>query len=138
MSTARIYLRKQCILPPDIHLHQNSVDEAWNSVPDISGWDLNDRVLEQGWHCIWVSGDYARVGFGRSPETASLRAILATLNAVPPSWNAAEIDSISIASYMAFSVARVTIHARQIQKDHVLISGAVRGKVMHAAEKIAQ
>lgn len=138
MSTARVYLRKQCILPPDIDLQQSSVDEDWNAVPEISGYDLNDRVLEKGWHCIWVSGEYSRVGIGRSPEAASSKAVRATLNAVSGSWNAAEIDSISIASYMAFSVARVTIHARQIQKDHVLVSPRARGKAMHAAEKVSQ
>jgi hypothetical protein len=138
LTPARVYLRRQCQLPPNIDLQQNSVDEDWNAVADISGWDLNDRVLEQGWHCIWVSGQYSRVGIGRSPETAASKAVLATLHAVPPSWNAAEIDSISIASYMAFSVAKVTIHARQIQKDHILVSGRVRGKAMHASEKVSQ
>lgn len=137
MTAARVYLRRLCQLPPNIDLKQNSVDKDWNEVAEISGGDLKDRVLEQGWHCIWVSGTYSRVGIGRSPEAATSKAVLATLHAVPPSWNAAEIDSISIATYMAFSVAKVTIHARQIQKDHILVSGRERGKAMPASEKVS-
>jgi hypothetical protein len=138
LTAARVYLRQQCQLPPNIDLQQNSVDEEWNAVANMTGWDLNDRVLEQGWHCIWVSGPYSRVGIGRSPEEASSKAILATLNAVSASWNAAEIDSISIASYMAFSVAKVTIHARQIHKDYALVSNSLRGKAMYAFEKVSE
>ena len=137
MSTASVYLRKECQLPPNIDLQQNSVDEEWNAVAGITGWDLNDRVLQEGWHCIWVSGQYSRVGVGRSPEAASSKAVLATLNAVSASWNAAEIDSISIASYMAFSVARVTIHARHIQKSYILASSKLRGKAIYASKKIS-
>ena len=135
MNNAVVYLRKQSVLPAGLSLLQDTLDDEWNSVPDISGWDLNDRVLEQGWHCIWVSGEYSRIGIGRSPETASAKAILATLDAVAGLYNAAEIDSISVASYLAFSVARVTIHARQIQKDHVLIAGRQERGKRHVSKK---
>jgi hypothetical protein len=120
MSAPTVFLRKRCLLPPGLHLPQIGVNEDWNSVMGLAGWELSACVQARGWHCMWLSGGFSTVGLGRTVESASSKAIQAGLHAILPQFNAAEIEMIRVASYNGFSIARVKIHARQIQQDAML------------------
>lgn len=123
MSAPTVYLRKQCLLPDGLLLQQSSVDTAWNSVKEISGSDLSALIQEHGWHCIWLAGGFSRISLGRTAESASTKAIQAGLEAISARFNAAEVDSLRVATYGGFYLARVTMRVRQIQKTRLCLPG---------------
>jgi hypothetical protein len=108
-------------------LELTNVDQAWNSVA-MSGWDLSNGIESHGWHCMWLATAFSRVSLGRTAETATTKVVKAGLDALSTSFNAAEIESLRVASYRGFSVARVTIHARHIQQGSSLSPWSVRRK----------
>lgn len=108
-------------------LHLTNVDTAWNSV-EMSGGDFSTTVQSHGWHCMWLATAFSRVSLGRTAETATAKVVKAGLDALSTSFNAAEIDSLRVATYRGFSVARVTVHARHIQRDAELSHWSVRRK----------
>jgi hypothetical protein len=98
-------------------VQQNSVDAEWNSVTEISAAELSTQVRQRGWHSIWLVGGFSRICLGRTSESASSKAVRAGLEAISARFNAAEVDSLRVASYRGFYVARVTMRARHIQRD---------------------
>lgn len=127
MSSPTVFLRKRCALPEGMSLELTNVDQAWNSVA-MSGWDLSNGIESHGWHCMWLATAFSRVSLGRTAETATTKVVKAGLDALSTSFNAAEIESLRVASYRGFSVARVTIHARHIQQGSSLSPWSVRRK----------
>jgi hypothetical protein len=78
---------------------------------------LDVRVRKAGWHFMWLEDAYSRHGFGRTAESAISKAITLALNEVKVRFNAAELGSVSVSRYPGFQVAKVTLHARQIQQQ---------------------
>lgn len=111
------------MLPDGLLLQQSNVDADWNSVMDISGLDLSTLVQQHGWHCIWLAGGFSRCSVGRTPEAASSKAIRTALEAISMRFNAAEIDSLRVASYRGFYLARVTMRTRHIQNTRLCLTG---------------
>jgi hypothetical protein len=103
---------------------------------DISGWELSARVRELGWHCVWLCGAFSRISVGMTAESASSKALRAGLDAVSTHFNAVEVDTIRVAKYRGFCVARVTIHSRQIQQDATLSSPNGWRKEHHESQKV--
>jgi len=66
---------------------------------------------------MWLAGTYSRRGFGRTAKTAISKAITLALNKVQVRFNAAELGSISVSRYPGFQIAKVIIHARQVQQQ---------------------
>jgi hypothetical protein len=100
---------------------------------ELSGWGLSERLREHGWHCIRPTGEFSIVRLGRTAESASCGAIEAGLNALPNSFNAAEIDSLRVANYKGFHVARVALYALHIQRDAILSPPGYRVKESYAS-----
>jgi hypothetical protein len=71
---------------------------------------------------------YSRRGFGRTARTAINNAIALAFNEVKVRFNAAELGSISVSKYPGFQIARVTLHARQIQKQASLSGSSRRNR----------
>jgi hypothetical protein len=69
---------------------------------------------------MWLVGTYSRHGFGRNTKTAISKATTLALNEVKARFNAAELGSVSVSRYPGFRIAKVTIHARQIQQESSL------------------
>jgi hypothetical protein len=87
------------------------------SVGDTIAAALDVRVRNAGWHFIWLEDAYFRYGFGRTAESAISKAITLALNEVKVRFNGAELGSVSVSKYSGFQVAKVTLHARQIQQQ---------------------
>jgi hypothetical protein len=112
-----IFLRKGCLLPDGLDLMQEKFDETWLSAGDTIASALDLRIRNAGWHFMWLVGTYSRHGFGRTAKSAISRAITLALNEVKDRFNAAELGSVRISRYPSFQIAKVTIHARQVQQQ---------------------
>ena len=117
MRQHSIFLRTGCLLPDGLDLIQEKFDEAWSSAGDIIASALDQKVRHAGWHFMWLVGTYSRHGFGRTARTAISKAITLALNEVKARFNAAELGWVSVSRYPGFQIAKVTIHARQIQQQ---------------------
>lgn len=117
MKQHSIFLRAGCLLPDGLDLIQEKFGETWSSAGDTVASALDLRIRRAGWHFMWLEGTYSRRGFGRTAKTAISKAITLALNEVQVRFNAAELGSISVSRYPGFQIAKVTIHARQVQQQ---------------------
>jgi hypothetical protein len=127
VSSPAIFLRKRCLTPEGMSLRLTTVDSVWDSV-DMSEREFTTAIESHGWHCMWLTGRFSRVSVGRTAETATSKVMKAGLDALSTSFNAAEVDLLRVATYRGFSVARVTIHARHVQREATLVPWTVRRK----------
>lgn len=90
---------------------------GWAEAMGTAATELDARIRGVGWHFMWLADSYSSQAIGRTAETAIHRALARTLPAVKGRFNAAELDSVQVISFAGFHIARVTIHARQIQRE---------------------
>jgi len=117
MNQHAMFLRVGIVLPHPFDLRQVPFCAGWTEAIDNLVAELDARVRKAGWHFVWIEGSHSSRSLGRSPETATLRALARALKKVKGRFNAAELGSIEITSLPGFQMAKVTIHARQIQKE---------------------
>ena len=117
MRQHSIFLRTGYLLPDELDLVQEKFGETWMSVGDTLSVAVDVRVRKTGWHFVWLEDAYSRYGFDRTAESAISKAITLALNEVKVRFNAAELGSVSVSRYPGFQVAKVTLHARQIQQQ---------------------
>ena len=115
-----IFLRDGCILPSQFTLRQEPFSKGWAEAIETVATELDSEIRGVGWHFMWLADSYSSQAFGRTPETAIHRALARTLPAVRGRFNAAELDSLHVTSCAGFHIARVTVHARQIQRQALL------------------
>jgi hypothetical protein len=115
-----MFLRVGCILPDGLDLAQEHFCKEWMSVEDTTAAALDTKVRRVGWHFMWLHSSYSRFGVGRGATSAIGKATIRALNQVKRRFNAAELDLVNVSKYPGFQVARVTIHARQIQEGPLL------------------
>ena len=84
-------------------------------VKDTMAAALDLKVRNAGWHFMWLEDVHTRFGVGRTETSAIDKAIARTLDRIKDSFNAAELDSISVSKYVGFQVAKITLYARQIR-----------------------
>lgn len=126
MNQHAMFLRNGIILPHQFDLRQSPFCAGWTEAIDNLVAELDASVRKAGWHFVWIEGSHSGRGFGRSPETATRRALVRTLKKVKGRFNAAELGSMKITSILGFQMARITIHARQIQEEASLDRPAER------------
>lgn len=115
MKISTIFLRDGCILPSQFTLRQKPFSEGWTEALGTLATELDASIRGAGWHFMWLADSYSSRALGRTEETAIHRALSGTLLAVRERFNAAELDSVLVTSYAGFHIAKVTVHARQIQ-----------------------
>lgn len=116
MKINTIFLRDGCILPGQFALRQVQFSTGWAEVMGTMAAELDARIRDVGWHFMWLADSYSSQAIGRTAETAIHRALARTLPAVRGRFNAAELDSVRVIRFAGFHIARVTVHARQIQR----------------------
>jgi hypothetical protein len=89
-------------------------------VEDTMAAALDTKVRDAGWYFMWLHSSYSRFGVGRGATSAIGKATTRALNQVKRRFNAAELDLVHVSKYPGFQIARVTIHARQIQEGPFL------------------
>jgi hypothetical protein len=117
-----IFLRDGCILPSQLTLPQEPFSKGWAEAIGTVATELDTRIRSVGWHFMWLADSYSSQAFGRTAEAAIHRALARTLPAVRARFNAAELDSVDVRSFAGFHLARVTVNARQIQRQASLNS----------------
>jgi hypothetical protein len=111
-----MFLRDGCILPSEFSLRQEPFSRGWAEAMGTVAMELDARIRSAGWHFMWLSDSYASQAFGRTADSAIHRALARTLPAVNGRFNAAELDSMRVTSFAGLHIARVSVHARQIQR----------------------
>lgn len=122
MTNHAMFLREGCNLPDRLDLRQETFCEEWKLVEDALAPALDTKIRGAGWHFMWVQGSNSRRGFGRTQEAAIHRALTHGLKSVTGQFNAAELDSMKVAKYPGFYVAKATLQPRQIQHQASLES----------------
>ena len=112
-----MFLRDGCILPNQFALRQKPFSKGWAEAMGTVATDLDARIRSVGWHFMWLADSYSSQAFGRTAETAIRRALDRTLPAVRARFNAAELHSVHTSRFAGFHLARVTVNARQIQRQ---------------------
>jgi hypothetical protein len=128
-----VFLRKGCVLPGRLDPLREPFGENWMLVEEITASILDTMIRQAGWHSMWMPGACSRRGFGLTRESATDRALMRGLNAVPRQFNAAELDFTHVAQYPGFCVAIVTLHPREVKESTSLeIVHQVRPQAFHA------
>jgi hypothetical protein len=115
-----MFLRVGSVLPDGLDLAQEHFCKEWMSVDDTTAAALDRKVRSVGWYFMWLHSSYSRFGIGRGATSAIGKATTRALNRVKRRFNAAELDLVNVSKYPGFQIARVTIHARQIQEGPLL------------------
>lgn len=116
MKPSSVFLRKGCVLPNPLDPLRESIDDNWTRVEDLSAHVFNTMIRQAGWHLMRTENVCSRRGFGISRENATSRALARALEGVAQSFNAAELYSVKVASYLGLYVATVTLQPRLIQR----------------------
>lgn len=126
MTNHAMFLREGCNLPERFDVRQETFCKDWKFVEDALAPALDAKIRDAGWYFMWVQGSNSRRGFGRTQEAAIHRALTHALNSVTGRFNAAELDSMKVAKYPGFYVAKATLQPRRIQRQTSLeIAGEI-------------
>ncbi len=114
-----MFLRAECTLPEGLHLAQRRFNETWMSVEETPA-TLDFKVREAGWNFIWLKESCSRSAVAQTEEFAVAKALSRALKKIKRGFNAAELGALEVSKYPGCSVARVTLHAHQIQQDALI------------------
>lgn len=112
-----VFLREGCILPPASDLRLEPFCIGWNEASGTLVNQLDFGVRGAGWHFMWIAGSHSSWAIGRAREATMHRAMMRALDEVRGRFNAAELGSMQVTRFLGFHRAKVTIHARHIQKQ---------------------
>jgi hypothetical protein len=115
-----IFLRDGCTLPSEFVLRREPFSKGWAAAMGTVASELDAAIRGVGWHFMWLADSHSSRALGRTAETAIYRALTRALPAVRERFNAAELDSVRVTSFAGLHIARVTVHARQIQRHALL------------------
>lgn len=117
MRTPAIFLRVGCRLPAGLNLRQVPFDDSWMHVENEAPAQLDVAVRDAGWHFMWIESACSRLGWGRTDEAASRRAIARALSQLQKRFNTAELGRVRVSRYPGFRIAKATLRMRHIQQD---------------------
>lgn len=123
MNPHCVFLRNECALPKRLDPLRAPIGNHWMRVEEIPASVFDTVIRQAGWHFMWVASPCVRRGFGVTREVATTHALIRALRGVASRFNAAELDSVTVAKYPGFYVANVALQSRQVQEhtslDHV-------------------
>lgn len=122
MKLHTVFVRNRCILPDRFDLRQEPFCKGWAEAIGPLVAELDAKVRGVGWHFMWIVGSHSSRGLGSTPETAIHRALVRALKEVKGRFNAAELGSFKITNCLGLQIAKVTLHARHMQKQTALDS----------------
>ena len=133
MNLHTAFLREGSALPQLADLRQTPFCHGWAEASGILVTQLDFGVRGVGWHFMWIAGSHSARGLAGTRETAIQKALVRALDKVGRRFNAAELGSIEVRSFLGFTMAHVTVHARHIQQ-HASLDGVEKGHLqqLHA------
>lgn len=114
-----VLLRVRAEMPQGLTLAADGFREGWNRLRTRNAKGLERKLKACRWHFIPDKPMMAS-GTGQTPQDAIARALDHALAEVGPEQNAIEVGEIQSTQYPWFWLARVSIHAFQIQKSEEL------------------
>ena len=117
MKINSVFLRDACTLPSQFNLLQEPFSRGWAEAIGTEASELDTAIRGAGWHFMWLADSYSSQALGRTAETAIRCALARALPGVNKRFNAAELDSVHVVTFPGFRIARVTVQARQIQRQ---------------------
>lgn len=117
MKLHTVFLREGCALPEQSDLCQVPFCTGWTEANGTLVTQLDFGIRGAGWHFMWIAGSHSSRGLGRTEEVAVHKALVRALGGVRERFNAAELGSIQVSSFLGFQMAKVTVYARHIQKE---------------------
>lgn len=126
MNLHTVFLREGSALPQLSDLRQAPFCVGWTEASGTLVTQLDFGIRGAGWHFMWIAGSHSSRGLGSTRESAIHKALVRALDKVGHRLNAAEIGLIEVRSFLGFTMANVTIHARHIQK-HASLDCAEKG-----------
>ena len=118
-----VLLRKGWVLPSRLDPARESFGHDWMLVEEITASIFDTMIRQAGWHSMRMRGSCCRSGLGLTPESATHRALVNVLKAVPWRFDAAELDSVQVKKYSCLYVASATLHPREIKQYTMLDIG---------------
>jgi hypothetical protein len=119
-----VFLRNGSIVPDHCDLRLEPFSKGWAEVMGVLVSELDASIRNSGWHFMWITDSHSSRGLGRTPEAAIRRAVVSAFKEVQGRFNAAEMGSFQITKCLGLHIAKVTLHARHIQKQASLDSDA--------------
>ena len=117
MTPHSVYLRTGCALPNRFRQPQERFDQDWMLAREMSAATFDAALRNAGWQFIWVRGSFREMGFGLSDKAAIRRALVIAFRYIHRRYNAAELESVRVSSFLGLRVARVKLHARHVQQQ---------------------
>ena len=111
-----MFLRIGTALPGGVAVPQEYFCKAWMSVSDLAAPELDIKVRAAGWHFMWLMEEHSALAYGRTDDSARSSVLSRALAKVATRFNAAESGAVRITKFPGFRIARVTVHARQLQE----------------------
>jgi len=111
-----VFLRTQCTLPERFNPLRKPCGDSWMLVDETTAQVFDIMIRRTGWHFMWILGSCSRRGIALAREDAIQRALVRALGGIARRFNAAELESVQVARYPGFHVAKVTLQPRQIQQ----------------------
>ena len=127
-----VFLRHNCALPDSVDIRRHAFVKRWSQVEGLSSPDLDVIIRHAGGHYIWLTGDNSCRSWSRTSEVAIDKVLTRALTAVPHDCNAAEIDSIKMATFAGFWIANVTLQGRRIQQSTFLEAETKHMQALHS------
>jgi hypothetical protein len=122
VTSHMVFLRTGSTLPVGMAVPQEPFGRRWALVQGMAADALDREIRAAGWHFMWLQDSASRRGLGLTEGGAIRSAVAHALSQMRERFNAAEIESLHVAHYLGFRVAKVELQARHIQRSASLDS----------------
>lgn len=104
-------------MPNRFRQAQERFDQDWTLAREMSAATFDAALRNAGWHFIWIKGSFRKKGFGLTEKAAIRRALALAFKYIHRRYNAAELESVRVRSFLGVRVAIVKLHARHVQQQ---------------------
>jgi len=118
MKPGIVLVRESAVLPGAVELKRSICCPGWNVVESTAA-DMDRQVTKAGWHLFWIVAVIEGSAFALDSGKAVTKALNHLLDEVGQ-FNAVEIESVRVKSFLGLHHATVRGHARHIQQSPIL------------------
>lgn len=115
-----VLVREGAQCPRPVELKRSICYPGWNVVESTAA-EMDRQATKAGWHLFWIAAVIEDSAFALDSGRAVTRA-LSQLLAEVGHFNAVEIESVRVKSFLGLHYATVRGHARHIQQSPILFA----------------